>query len=109
MSSTAPVISVCSGLAGMMAGSSNVIDAFEHHIKEKNIDAEIKPKVHKVGCLGLCAKDVLVDIFINGQKYTYQRVTSEMVEEIVDQHLIGGKPVKKWLTGKDYDDDRDKD
>jgi NADH:ubiquinone oxidoreductase subunit F (NADH-binding)/Pyruvate/2-oxoacid:ferredoxin oxidoreductase delta subunit len=26
-----------------------------------------------------------------------------MVEKIVDQHLIGGKPVKKWLTGKDYE------
>ena len=103
MSSKTPIISICSGLAGIMAGSNNVIDAFKDHLKAADIKAEFIPKVHKVGCLGLCAKDVLVDVELNGKKYTYQHVTPEMTEKIVQEHLVEGKPVEKWLTGKNYE------
>ncbi len=103
MSSKPPIISICSGLAGIMAGSNDVIDAFKDQLKAADIKAEFIPKVHKVGCLGLCAKDVLVDVELNGKKYTYQHVKPEMTEKIVQEHLVKGKPVEKWLTGKNYE------
>ena len=96
-------VKICSGLGGVMSGSNKVIDAFNHVIEEKKLNAQVKTKVHKVGCLGLCAKDVLVDVFMNGDKYTYQHVKPEMVAEIVDKHFIGGTPVKRWLVDEDYD------
>jgi len=48
--------------------------------------------VHKVGCRGFCARDVLVDVIINGDKTTYQYIKSDMVERIVSEHIAGGPP-----------------
>lgn len=96
-------IKICAGLGGVMSGSNKVIDAFNHAIKEKKVNARVKTKVHKVGCLGFCAKDVLVDVFIDGDKYTYQHVKTDMVDEIVEKHLLGGKPIEEWLVDDEYD------
>ena len=79
-------IKICAGLGGVMTGSNKVIAAFNHVLEEKRVNVQVTPKLHKVGCLGLCARDVLVDVFINGAKFTYQHVTPEMVKEIVDKH-----------------------
>ncbi|MBI5583552.1 MAG: FAD-dependent oxidoreductase [Deltaproteobacteria bacterium] len=53
--------------------------------------------------MGFCAKDVLVDVLIRDQKTTYQLVKPEMVEKIVDQHILGGVPVAEWLAGPEYE------
>lgn len=96
-------VKICAGLGGVMSGSNKVIAAFNQVIEEKKVNARVKTKVHKVGCLGLCARDVLVDVYIDGAKFTYQHVTPDMVEEIVERHIVGGKPVEKWLVGDDYE------
>ena len=64
------VISVCAGTGGVATGAYKVIDAFEKALREQNLTAELKPRAHKVGCRGFCAKDVLVDVAINGQAET---------------------------------------
>jgi NADH-quinone oxidoreductase subunit F len=97
-------VKICAGLGGMMSGSQNVISAFEEAIGRKDVDAQVKPKVHKVGCLGLCARDVLVDVYIGEKVYTYQHVTPSIVEEIVDRHFIGGEPVREHLVDEAYQD-----
>jgi NADH:ubiquinone oxidoreductase subunit F (NADH-binding) len=71
---------------------------------EKNIPAEFRKEcsMHKVGCLGLCAKDVLVDIFVNDQKTTYEFIKPDMVQRIVDEHIMGGNAVGEWEVKEDY-------
>jgi NADH:ubiquinone oxidoreductase subunit F (NADH-binding)/(2Fe-2S) ferredoxin/Pyruvate/2-oxoacid:ferredoxin oxidoreductase delta subunit len=96
------VISVCTGTGGVAAGAYKVIDAFEKALREQNLTAELKPRAHKVGCRGFCAKDVLVDVAINGHAETYQFVTPEKAKKIVEEHIIGGTPVSKWLVKDDY-------
>ncbi|MCG6894815.1 MAG: NADH-quinone oxidoreductase subunit NuoF [Desulfobacteraceae bacterium] len=98
------VISVCTGTGGVAAGGYKVIEAFDRTLQEKGMEAQFKPRTHKVGCRGFCAKDVLVDVAVNGEVQTYQFVTPEKVEKIVDEHLVGGRPVEKWLVKKDYHD-----
>ncbi len=98
------VISVCTGTGGVAAGGYKVIDAFEACLGKNKLSAEYTPRTHKVGCRGFCAKDVLVDVAVNGQTSTYQFVTPERVEKIVAEHIIGGEPVKKWLVKQDYHD-----
>jgi NADH:ubiquinone oxidoreductase subunit F (NADH-binding) len=98
------VISVCTGTGGVAAGGYKVIDAFEACLRDSGLSAEYTPRTHKVGCRGFCAKDVLVDVAMNGQTATYQFVTPERVEKIVAEHIIGGEPVKKWLVKQDYHD-----
>jgi NADH-quinone oxidoreductase subunit F len=95
-------ISACAGTGGMAAGGLEVLETFKQIIEQKGIKGLFEPRTHKVGCRGFCAKDVLVDITIDKETYTYQFVTPEMVPVIVEQHIIGGQPVDQWLVGEDY-------
>ena len=96
------VISVCTGTGGVAAGGYKVVQAFESCLVNSGLSAEFRPRTHKVGCRGFCAKDVLVDISVNGQTATYQFVTPEKVDKIVEEHIINGTPVKNWLVKEDY-------
>lgn len=98
------VIKICMGTGGIAAGGSEVMDAFKKVLKKRGIKADIKKHcfMHKVGCRGLCARDVLVDIIINGEKTTYQYVKPEMVSRIVKEHIIEKNPVTDWVVGDDY-------
>jgi len=98
------VISICTGTGGIAAGGLKVVEAFEAAFVESKVTAEIGPRTHKVGCRGFCAKDVLVDVAVDGNTETYQFVTPDKVEKIVQEHILAGKPVKKWLVKKDYHD-----
>ncbi len=97
-------IRVCAGPGGIAAGGFEVLEAFRKFVNEKGLMAEVIKEgcLHKVGCLGLCAKDVLVEIIVNGQKTTYQYIKPEMVERIVEEHLVKGIPVSEWLVTDDF-------
>lgn len=56
----------------------------------------------KVGCRGFCSKDVLVDIIIDGEKTTYKHIKADMVERILNEHIINGKPVTEWVVEDEY-------
>jgi NADH:ubiquinone oxidoreductase subunit F (NADH-binding)/(2Fe-2S) ferredoxin len=97
-------IKVCMGPGGIASGGPEVISAFETELKQAGIPAEIHKgcSLHKVGCFGLCSKDVLVDLIIDGRKTTYQYVKPDMVRQIVNEHIAGGKAVDEWLVNEDY-------
>ena len=96
-------IKVCMGTGGMAAGGEAVLKAFKTGLEEKGVAASFKQcSSGKVGCRGFCAKDVLVDVTVNGEKTTYQYVKPEMVERILTEHVIGGNPVADWEVGEDY-------
>ncbi|MCI0468974.1 MAG: NADH-quinone oxidoreductase subunit NuoF [Nitrospirae bacterium] len=99
-------INVCMGTGGIAAGGGEVLQAFEESLKERNICAVLDKgcSAHKVGCRGLCARDVLVDVTINSAKTTYQYVKPDMVQRIVEEHIVSGSPVKEWTAGDDYHD-----
>lgn len=97
------VIRVCVGTGGLAAGSNEVIEAFQRELKAQGFDALIKKKcVNKTGCRGFCAKDVLVDVIIDGEVTTYQFIKPDMVSRIVEEHIKNGRPVEEWLVGPDY-------
>ncbi len=98
-------VKVCLGLGGTSAGGQKVLDTFREQIVRRGLSGEVGTRCHgqKVGCRGFCAKDVLVDILIDDHKSTYQFVKPDMVERIMDQHILGGVPVAEWLVGPEYD------
>ncbi len=100
------VISVCLGTGGIAAGGDKVFEKFQKVIKSKKLDTAIGKRVcktAKTGCRGLCARDVLVDVTVPGrQALTYERVTADMVPQIVEEHLVNNTPVKKWLAKDSY-------
>ena len=105
-------VRICLGTGGVAAGSREVLKAFEDGLAQTNVLAVIRPRedecagrcasVTGTGCQGLCAMDPLVEIHLrrNGatHKVTYGTVTPAMVPQIIDQHILGGEPIEKWLV-----------
>ncbi len=97
------VIRVCVGTGGLAAGSGEVIERFIGELGNRGLRGEIEQKcVNKTGCRGFCARDVLVDVILDGDISTYQFIKPDMVSRIVEDHIINGSPIKEWLVGPDY-------
>lgn len=99
------IVNVCMGTGGIAAGGDLVMAEFIRQFSEAGVDnAIIKEhcRLHKVGCRGFCARDVLVDIEIDGQVSTYQYIQPDMVSRLVHEHVLGARPVAEWLVGDDY-------
>ncbi len=97
-------IKVCMGPGGIATGGADVVAAFQNEIEASGIKASIGDKcsMHQAGCLGLCAKDVLVEVIVDGEKTIYEYVRPTMVQRIVKEHIVEGNPVTEWLVGEDY-------
>jgi len=93
------------GPAGIAANGKQVLEAFQDALSHSSAKAALKENCssHQVGCLGLCARDVLVEVHRAGTKIVYQYVKPEMVPRIVEEHIAGGMPVKEWLVDGAYD------
>jgi NADH:ubiquinone oxidoreductase subunit F (NADH-binding)/(2Fe-2S) ferredoxin len=61
-----------------------------------------KCSVDKVGCRGFCSRDVLVDIIVDGKKTTYKYVEPDMVDRIVNEHIINDSPIAEWIVEGDF-------
>jgi NADH:ubiquinone oxidoreductase subunit F (NADH-binding)/NAD-dependent dihydropyrimidine dehydrogenase PreA subunit/(2Fe-2S) ferredoxin len=98
------------GTGGIAAGGVEVIASFEKAFAASRIRATVEKNcsVHKVGCRGFCARDVLVDVILDGSKSTYEYIKPDMVERIVNEHIVGGTPVGDWLVKDDYHTFHDK-
>ena len=103
-------IKVCMGPSGIASGGADVIEAFKKELNIAGIKAKIgnRCSVHKVGCLGLCAKDLLVEVTIDGKKTTYENIKPNKVSRIVKEHIVKGDPVTVWAVGKEYHDFHEK-
>jgi len=84
---------VCGGTGCTSSGSQTLIDEFEKCLKEANLDKEVK--VVRTGCFGLCALGPIAIVYPEGAFYSM--VKKEDVKEIVDEHLIKGRIVKRLL------------
>ncbi len=92
------------GTGGIAAGGPGVVSAFKEEIQAAGINASVENNcsVHNVGCRGFCARDVLVDVIIDGEKTTYEYIKSDMVSRIVQEHIRQGRPVGDWVVKEDY-------
>ena len=93
-------ILICMGTSGISAGAESVSNMFEAELQKKGLTD--KYKVVKTGDRGLF-RDILVDVIEPGsERVTYEFVKASSVSKIVEEHLVGGKPVKEFLAGEDY-------
>lgn len=84
---------VCAGTGCTSSGSAVLFDEFEQRLKDAGIENEVK--VVKTGCFGLCAEGPIVVVYPEGAMYC--RVTKADVQEIVTEHLVKGRIVKRLL------------
>jgi NADH:ubiquinone oxidoreductase subunit F (NADH-binding)/(2Fe-2S) ferredoxin len=97
-------IRVCMGTGGVASGGAEVLEALRRETAKAGITATIAEhcSVHQVGCRGLCARDVLVDVAVGQDRVTYQYIKADMVPRIVQEHLLENRPVSEWRVGEDY-------
>ena len=87
------IISLCAGTGCQSSKSLVIRDKFLEVLKEKK--ALDKVSIVTTGCHGLCALGPIIQVFPEGIFYTGVKV--EDVERIVDEHIIGGNPVKELV------------
>ena len=99
-------ITVCLSLSGIAEGGEEVYAEFQKQISEMEANAalgERKCEMGQVGCRGYCSRDVLVDVYVPGEnRVTYEKVKPAMVKNILNDHIVGGKPFKKAASKEDY-------
>ena len=83
---------------GIAAGARPVLNAFVEQVNANGLTASVT--VTQTGCIGICQYEPVVEVFEAGkEKVTYVKMNTEKVARIVEQHLIGGKPVAEYTIG----------
>jgi len=91
-----PLIYVGAGSCGLAAGAAEVIGALEAYVKDKKQDVDVV----RVGCIGPCYLEPLVDIQMPGKpRISYSNVTADNVTRLLQSFLEKGEVYKPRLVG----------
>ena len=92
---------VCGGTGCTSSNSGEIINALEREIKARGLEKEVE--VVKTGCFGLCALGPIMIVYPEGSFYSMVKV--EDIPEIVEEHLLKGRIVKRLLYQETVDGD----
>ena len=84
---------VCAGTGCTSSGSVKIAAKIEELLAAKGLTDEVK--VIKTGCHGLCALGPVMIIY--PEAAFYSNVSMDHIEEIVEEHLVNGNIVTKYL------------
>jgi NADP-reducing hydrogenase subunit HndB len=94
---TGTVIAIGMGTCGIAAGARQTLEALQKELADRQIDVELT----SVGCIGMCAREPLVEIRQAGvSRVLYGNISADLVPKLVDEHLVNGRPVKQWIVGR---------
>ena len=92
---------VCGGTGCTSSHSGEIIDALNANIAEHGLSEEIQ--VVRTGCFGLCALGPIMIVYPEGCFYSEVKV--EDIPEIVEEHLLKGRIVKRLLYSETVQQD----
>lgn len=84
---------VCGGTGCTSSGSQRIREKLEEEIRKQGLENEVG--VVKTGCFGLCALGPIMIVYPEGSFYSM--VKEEDIPEIVSEHLLKGRVVKRLL------------
>jgi NADH:ubiquinone oxidoreductase subunit F (NADH-binding)/(2Fe-2S) ferredoxin len=84
---------VCGGTGCTSSGSHKVQEELRRELAKQGIEKEVK--IVETGCHGFCEQGPLVIVYPEGTFYT--RVQPEDVPELVEEHLLKGRIVRRLL------------
>ncbi len=84
------------GSCGIATGAKKTSDEFQRIVAEKNLSNVV---IDKTGCIGTCYLEPIVDVYNDegALEARYVKCTTDKVERIVEEHLMGGKPVEEYV------------
>jgi NADH:ubiquinone oxidoreductase subunit F (NADH-binding)/(2Fe-2S) ferredoxin/Pyruvate/2-oxoacid:ferredoxin oxidoreductase delta subunit len=93
---TRPVIYVGAGSCGLAAGAAGVIEAIKSYLAGSGRPADVL----RVGCIGPCYLEPLVDVQMPGKpRISYSNVTPELVPELLGSFFEQGEVFRRRLVG----------
>ena len=92
---------VCGGTGCTSSNSQQIIEKLEEEIAAQGLSEEVK--VVKTGCFGLCALGPIMIVYPEGCFYSMVKV--EDIPEIVSEHLLKGRIVKRLLYQETVQED----
>ncbi len=86
------------GTCGIAAGAREVMTAILDELAKRNMT---DVRVTQTGCIGMCEKEVLVDVVRPGEtRITYGRVKPQDITRIIGGHVINGQIVDDLVVAK---------
>ena len=87
---------IAMGTCGIAAGAKGVLKAF---MAEANKLGLLNLTIAQTGCMGYCSLEPMVEVTCpSAEKVLYTKVTPDMVERIVAEHIVGGAPVEDYIA-----------
>ena len=74
-------------------GADQVLDAMRREISARGLHKEIR--INKCGCLNQCGNGPMAVVY--PENVWYAHLNAEDAVSIVEEHLVGGKPVEHCL------------
>lgn len=86
------------GTCGIAAGAREVMSAILEELNKRELT---DVRVTQTGCIGMCEKEVLVDVVRPGEnRITYGNVQPQDVTRIFSSHVINGQIVEDIVVAK---------
>ena len=86
------------GTCGIAAGAREVMAALLDEIAKRKLQ---DVHVEQTGCIGMCEKEVLVDVIRPGEdRITYGKVKPSDAVRIIGDHVVNGKIVQELVVGR---------
>ena len=89
-------IAVHMGTCGIASGARDILSELA---EELSLASQENVTLRKSGCLGLCDQEPMITVTNPaGNEVHYGRLNKQKVREIVQEHILGGRPVKNYLV-----------
>jgi NADH:ubiquinone oxidoreductase subunit F (NADH-binding)/(2Fe-2S) ferredoxin/NAD-dependent dihydropyrimidine dehydrogenase PreA subunit len=95
-------ILICGGTGCVSSDSMSILDKINIELAKHEIEKEVE--VVRTGCFGLCALGPVVIVQPEGAFYSMVELSD--IEEIVEEHLVHGRYVKRKLYHDSIDGDK---
>ena len=82
---------------GIAAGARPVLTALLDEAEKRQLH---NVRISQTGFIGLCRLEPIVEVFKDGQKFTYVLMTPDKAKRVVAEHIVNGNPVKEYLIGE---------
>lgn len=76
-------------------GAQTARDYAKQRIKQLDLAGAGKVRINQAGCLDRCEQGPVLVVYPDAVWYTY--VDTEDVDEIIDEHVLHGRPVERLM------------
>lgn len=91
-----PIIWIGMGTCGLASGAKKVAEEIKLELEKLNIAAQIEA----TGCIGFCAKEVIVDVKLpDGERISYYEITPKLVSKFIKKTIVDKEIFSEKLLG----------